>query len=107
MYVYASNLNVKVNEEDSRRVNLDRNSQMVSVKVARPFIADFPAEALSSTYSFLFNKTEANRIYWNPNSPCAIKSFADALDSCVPDLNYPKINGGYQVCVRTEEKLHY
>ena len=105
MYVYASNLNVKVNEEESRRVNLDRNSQTVSVKVARPFIADFPAEALSGTYSFLFNKTEANRIYWNPNSPCAIgcagttaetavKSFTDALDKAQKEGMEIKMTGG-------------
>jgi len=71
MHVYAGNFGVKVDGGDSRSVNLEKTSQTVSVRISRPFIADFPVEALSSTYNFSFNKTSNNRIYWNPYSPCA------------------------------------
>jgi len=90
MYVYAQGFGVKVNGNDSRKVNLEKTSQTVSVKITRPFVADFPAEAFASTYEFSFNKTPSNRIYWNPYSPCesnchgtsaetALRSFPQAL----------------------------
>jgi len=105
MYIYAQNFGVKVDGNDNRNVNLEKTSQKVSVIISRPFIADFPSEAFSSTYEFLFNKTANNRIYWNPNSPCtlncygntaetAIRSFADALVEAQKEGLEIKMTGG-------------
>jgi len=109
MYVYAQGLDIKVDGNDSRNVKLENTSQVVSVKITRPFIADFPSEAFASMYNFTFGKTSNNRIYWNPSSPCiskclgnspetAIRSFADALKEAQKDGLEIKMTGGtYEV----------
>jgi len=105
MYVYARNYAVKVDGSDSRNVNLEKTSQKVSVRISRPFIDGFPSEALASVYEFSFNKTSGNRIYWNPNSPCAsnchgntaetaLRSFPQALAEAQRDGLEVKMTGG-------------
>jgi len=105
MYVYAQDFGIKVDGGDSRRVNLEKTSQTVSVKITRPFVADFPAEAFVSAYEFSFNKTSGNRIYWNPQSPCesdcrgtsaeaALRSFPQALAEAQKDGLEVKMTGG-------------
>lgn len=111
MYVYAQGFDIKVNGNESRNVSIDNSSQTVFVKLTRslisssPFISDFPLEALTSTYNFTFNKTNSNRIYWNPNSPCtsncygtseesALRSFSQALLEAQKNGLEVKMTGG-------------
>jgi len=81
MHVYAGKFGVKVDGGDSRSVNLENASQTVSVRISRPFMAGFPAEAFSSAYNFSFNKTSGNRIYWNPHSPCASNCYGNSAET--------------------------
>lgn len=105
MYVYAQGFDVKVDGNENRKVSLEKTSQAVSVKITRPFVADFPSEAFSSTYNFSFNKTSNNRIYWNPYSPClsncngnsaeaALRSFPQALAEAQKEGLEVKMTGG-------------
>jgi len=109
MYVYAQGSITKVDGNDNRNVKLEKTSQTVSVKITRPFMADFPTEAFASIYEFSFNKTSNNRVYWNPSSPCvskclgnspetAIRSFSDALKEAQKEGLEIKMTGGtYEV----------
>jgi len=105
MHVYAQGFDIRVDGKESRNVNLDKTSQNVSVRITRPFIADFPTEAFSSVYEFLFSKASNNRIYWNPQSPCvsncvgsseetALRSFPQALEASQKDGLEIKMAGG-------------
>jgi len=105
MYVYAQSFNVRVDGSENRNVNLEKTNQKASVKITRPFIADFPAEAFSSVYEFSFNKTSNYRIYWNPYSPCvsncygnseetALRHFSQALAEAQKDGMEIKMTGG-------------
>jgi predicted outer membrane repeat protein len=71
MYVYAKNFGVQVDGKSDHDVILEKISQTVSVNITRPLVSDFPNEAFSSRYIFVFNKTAQNRLYWNPSSPCS------------------------------------
>ena len=109
MYIYAQGFDVEVNGNENRTVNLEKASQTVSVRITRPFAADFPSETFSSTYNFAFNKTSNNRIYWNPSSPCvsncygysaetALRSFSLALAEAQKEGLEVKMAGGvYEV----------
>jgi predicted outer membrane repeat protein len=105
MYVYVQNLGFTVNGGENRNVTLDKTSQKISVRITRPFMADFPSEAFASVYEFAFNKTSNYRIYWNPSSPCvsncvgsseetALRSFVDALKEAQKDGLEIKMTGG-------------
>ncbi|MDR3000939.1 MAG: hypothetical protein LBU89_06710, partial [Fibromonadaceae bacterium] len=105
MYVYAQAFDIRVNGNEDRNVSLGNASQKVSVKISRPFVADFPAEAFSSVYEFSFNKTSSYRVYWNPSSPCvsnchgnseetALRSFSQALSEAQKDGLELKMTGG-------------
>jgi predicted outer membrane repeat protein len=105
MHVYAQGYDIRIDGSEDRNVNLEKISQKVSVKITRPFIADFPPEAFSSVYEYSFSKTSNNRIYWNPHSPCvsncygnseesALRSFPQALADAQKDGLEVKMTGG-------------
>jgi hypothetical protein len=105
MHVYAQGFGIAVDGSESRNVSLEKTSQKVSVKLSRPFMADFPPEAFSSTYEFAFGKTSNYRVYWNPASPCvsnchgtseetALRSFSQALAEAQRDGLEVRMTGG-------------
>ncbi|MDR0518067.1 MAG: hypothetical protein LBH25_13600, partial [Fibromonadaceae bacterium] len=105
MHVYPGNFTAKVNGGSGRTVSLPNPQQTVSVSVSRPFVADFPPEAFSSTYSFAFNKTPNYRIYWHPGSPCsygcdglsgekAVRQLSQALSLAQKNGMEVKMSGG-------------
>jgi hypothetical protein len=87
MYVYAQNFDVKIDGGENHKVSLEKSSQKASVKITRPFMSDFPAEAFSSTYEFSFHKTQNNRIYWNPYSPCVSNCYGLSKETALRDFS--------------------
>lgn len=91
MFVYADNVQVKVNGGTSPIVQLPISNVTVNVSLKRKRISGFPAEAFSCNYVFNFIKSANYRIYWNPQTQCkqgcdgttpatAIGDFATALE---------------------------
>ena len=91
MYVYASNVKVKINGEESTIVGLPSSTTNVNITVSRDIISGFPVEAFSNNYKFEFVKSDHYRVFWNPQTSCregcdgstkatAIGDFAKALE---------------------------
>lgn len=91
MYVYADDLQVKVNGGKSTTVEFPSTNGTATISLSRSGISGFPTEAFSSNYTFNFSKSANYRIYWNPQTQCeqgcdgataavAIGDFATALE---------------------------
>lgn len=78
MFVYADSSQIKVNEKNSRIVELSSLNQNVEISLTQNKISGFPIEAFKSKYIFNFNKSENYRIYWNPQTQC--KQGCDGTD---------------------------
>jgi hypothetical protein len=70
MFVYADNVQVKVNGGASSIVELPSSNVTVNISLKQKRISGFPAEAFSCNYVFNFIKSANYRIYWNPQSQC-------------------------------------
>ena len=70
MFVYADNVQVKVNGGNSKIVGLSSSNGVANVTLKRNIISGFPVEAFSSSYRFSFAKSANYRIYWNPQTQC-------------------------------------
>ncbi|SHK99810.1 carbohydrate binding domain-containing protein [Fibrobacter sp. UWEL] len=70
MFVYADDVNVKVNGGSSKLVELSSPNQSVVVSLTRDMISGFPVEASYSNYVFDFSKSSNYRVYWNPQTLC-------------------------------------
>lgn len=92
MFVYADSSQIKVNEKNSKIVELSSLNQNVEISLTQNKISGFPIEAFKSKYIFNFNKSENYRIYWNPQTQCkegcdgttpatAIGDFATVLET--------------------------
>ena len=92
MFVYADDIQVKVNGSSSKIVELVSSNTAVTVSLKRNQISGFPIEAFSANYIFNFEKSANYRIYWNPQTKCkqgcdgytaetAIGDFATVLET--------------------------
>lgn len=92
MFIYADSSQIKVNEKNSKIVELSSLNQNVEISLTQNKISGFPIEAFKSKYIFNFNKSENYRIYWNPQTQCkegcdgttpatAIGDFATVLET--------------------------
>ena len=92
MFVYADDIQVKVNGSSSKIVELVSSNTAVIVSLKRNQISGFPIEAFSANYIFNFEKSANYRIYWNPQTKCkqgcdgytaetAIGDFATVLET--------------------------
>lgn len=90
MFVYADNMQVKVNGGSSTIVDLHSSNETVTVSLKQKRISGFPAEAFRCNYVFNFIKSVNHRIFWNPQTQCeqgcdgvtpatAVGDFATAL----------------------------
>lgn len=92
MFVYADNVQVKINDGTSPVVELPSSNGTVNIRLKQKQISGFPAEAFSCNYVFNFIKSANYRIYWNPQTQCkqgcdgttpatAVGDFATALET--------------------------
>lgn len=92
MFVYADNVQVKINDGTSPVIELPSSNGTVNISLKQKQISGFPTEAFSCNYVFNFIKSANYRIYWNPQTQCkqgcdgttpatAIGDFATALET--------------------------